>query len=82
MWSIAPDWEQPVKLDLTSSLKLVPYIFCLMVLSFTSAHSGAQIQINADKYVVCHQSAAIGNYVYLYTTTSEDRLGKLKFRHY
>ena len=46
-----------------------------MVLSFTGAHSGAQIQINADEYVGCHQSAAIGNYVHLYTITSEDRLG-------
>ena len=42
MWSIAPDRKQPVKLDLTRSL----YIFCLMVLSFTCDHSGAQIQVN------------------------------------
>ena len=69
MCSIAPDWEQPVKLDSTRS----QYIFCL-VLSFTGAHSGAQIQINADKYMGCHQSTAIGNYIHGIYPTSDNRV--------
>ena len=52
-----------------------------MVLSFTGAHSGTQIQINADKYVGCHQSTAIGNYIDGIYLTSENSQ-ELNFGHY
>ena len=59
-----------MKLDLTRSL----YIFWLTVLSFISAHSGSQIQIDADKYVGCHQSATVGDYIHGIYLTSENRV--------
>ena len=40
--TLQTSWDQKVKLE------FLHYKFCVMFLSFTSVHSGAQIQVNAD----------------------------------
>ena len=53
-----------------------------MFLLITSAHSGAQIQVNMDNTLSHYQSTAIGNYIHGNNLASENIVNYVKLGHY
>ena len=52
------------RLRSVSEIRSFHYMFCRMFLLLTSAHSNAQMQVDVDRYVNCHQCTAIANYIH------------------